>query len=217
MDSFLLVTLDGGAAAGKSSTSARLAERLHLLHVDTGSHYRALTLWLTQRRCSVTASEVVSTSLQELVLGTILDGRKAVLTLDGERPEPAELRSDDVNAAVSSFAALPCVREKLMAYQRGQVDVARAHDFRGLVMEGRDIGSVIFPEARHRFFLEADERTRAKRRQAEGQTDAIGARDRADATRKTAPLTCPEGATRIDTSQLSLDAVVQHIEAKLQH
>jgi cytidylate kinase len=103
------------------------------------------------------------------------------------------------------------VRSALLAYQRGQADVARERGFRGLIMEGRDIGSVIFPDADFRFFLHADPDERARRRAREGQTDSIAERDRLDTSRKTAPLTCPPGAIDIDSTHLSLDAVVERI------
>jgi len=99
----------------------------------------------------------------------------------------------------------------LFDYQRAQVSVARKEGYAGLIMEGRDIGSVIFPDADFRFFLYADEATRAARRAKEGQTDSIAERDKRDSQRKTAPLTCPEGATRVDTGPLTLEGVVEHI------
>ncbi len=207
----ILVTIDGGAAAGKSSTSRLLAERFDLLHVDTGSHYRALTLHLLRAGVDAKDAEAVGRGVASLVLGTAIDDRLARITLDGWQPEAAELRSDAVNAAVSTVAAIPCVREKLKTYQRGQTEVAAAAGFRGLIMEGRDIGSVIFPEARCRFFLEADAAARAERRAAEGQVDAVAERDRQDASRKTAPMVCPEGAVRIDSTHLPLRAVVEKI------
>ncbi|MGE9294730.1 MAG: (d)CMP kinase, partial [Puniceicoccales bacterium] len=85
--------------------------------------------------------------------------------------------------------------------------------FRGLIMEGRDIGSVIFPDADLRIFLEADAATRAERRAADGEQDSVEARDKIDSSRKAAPLTCPEGALRIDNSNLTLDEVVDEIVA----
>jgi cytidylate kinase len=112
---------------------------------------------------------------------------------------------------VSHFAALAPVRNKLFHYQRSLAKFARAQKFAGLVMEGRDIGSVIFPDAPYRFFLFADEQTRAKRRHSEGQTDAIAQRDKLDRSRSVAPLTCPSGATQIDTSQRTLAQVIQLI------
>ena len=101
------------------------------------------------------------------------------------------------------------MRSFLLAYQRSQADLARAHGFRGLVMEGRDIGSVIFPQADFRFFLHADPAERAKRRAAEGRQDSVAERDRLDSSRKASPLVVPVGAIDIDSTFLTLDQVVE--------
>jgi cytidylate kinase len=121
----------------------------------------------------------------------------------------SEIRSREVNAHVSHFAAIPAVRAFLLAYQRGQAGFARENAFRGLVMEGRDIGSVIFPQADFRFFLHADPAERARRRALEGGQDSIAERDRLDSSRQTAPLACPAGAVAVDTTLLNLEAVVE--------
>jgi cytidylate kinase len=126
-----------------------------------------------------------------------------------------EIRSGEVNENVSHFAAIPELRTALLAYQRGQADVARAHRFRGLVMEGRDIGSVIFPDADFRFFLHAHPEERARRRASEGQQDSIALRDKIDSSRKTAPLACPPGAISIDTTFLTLPEVVEKMAAPI--
>jgi cytidylate kinase len=118
-----------------------------------------------------------------------------------------------VNENVSHFSAIPEVRAALLDYQRGQADVAQRHGFRGLVMEGRDIGSVIFPQAEFRFFLHADPEERARRRASEGGQDSIRERDRIDSSRKTAPLACPPGAVSIDSTHLTLPQVVAAIAA----
>ncbi len=204
---FLIVAVDGGAASGKSSLARALAAQFHFLHVDTGSHYRAVTLALRQAGVAPENAAAVDNALANLTLDTQVDGQAARIVLAGRLPSPADLRSPEVNAAVSQFAALPAVRRFLFDYQRGQAAVARARGFAGLVMEGRDIGSVIFPDASLRLFLTADPATRAGRRAAEGQADAVAERDRLDSARATAPLTCPPGATVIDSSHLSLAEV----------
>jgi len=208
---FVIIAVDGGAASGKSSTSRAVAERLNLMHVDTGSHYRAVTFALQGEGVSPNNEAAVSERLQSLPLDTQLEGRSARIALDGKAPSQDDLRSDAVNAQVSPFAALPCVRQFLFDYQRSQAAIARDHGFAGLIMEGRDIGSVIFPDADLRVFLEADSATRAQRRAAEGQSDSIEQRDKIDSSRKTAPLTCPDGAMKIDNSHLSLEQVVEMI------
>jgi cytidylate kinase len=128
-------------------------------------------------------------------------------------PSPADLRTPEVNAAVSSVAAMPAVRAFLLGHQRAQAVAARAGGFAGVVMEGRDIGSVVMPDAEVRIFLEADAAARERRRAAEGMKDPIDRRDRMDSTRSASPMVCPEGAVRIDNTALSLDEVVARVEA----
>lgn len=212
---FLLVAIDGGAASGKSSTARALSERFNFLHVDTGSYYRAITAELLRQGAKAEDHGVVQSVLTHLELGTRVLGRSAQMEIGGRVVPEAEIRSPAVNAAVSHFAAIPDVRTKLLAYQRGQAEVARAHAFRGLVMEGRDIGSVIFPTADFRFFLHADPVERARRRAQEGQTDSIAERDRLDSSRKTSPLTCPPGALDIDSTFLTLPEVVDRMSAAI--
>jgi 3-phosphoshikimate 1-carboxyvinyltransferase len=211
--SFTTVAIDGGAATGKSSTARGLARRLGFLHVDTGSHYRALTHLFLSRGIVPTDLQGIAALLERSPLGTLVEkgSSDAKITVDGKVPEDTDLRGDAVNAAVSQFAAVPAVRAALKDYQRSQRDIAKAHAYRGLVMEGRDIGSVIFPDAELKIFLEADEATRAKRRAGQGQSDAVAERDKLDSTRKTAPLVCPEGAVRLDNSSLSLEEVIGRI------
>jgi len=205
---FLIVAIDGGAASGKSSTARALSARFHLLHVDTGSFYRAITAVLLRRGIGATEAARIETEVAGLRLGTHIAGRSAGMEINGEMIPDAEIRGAAVNGAVSHVAALPEVRAALLAYQRGQEGVARAGGFRGLVMEGRDIGSVIFPSAPCRFFLHADPAERARRRAQEGGQDAIAVRDQLDSSRKAAPLACPEGAVAVDTTHRNLDEVV---------
>lgn len=209
---FIIVAIDGGAASGKSSTSRLLAERFNLLHVDTGSFYRHITFELLRRQVPATDRPALLAMLPTLRFDTRLEGRSARMLIDGQ-PAGDEIRDQQVNDNVSYYAAIPEVRAALLAYQRGQADVARKHGFRGLVMEGRDIGSVIFPDADFRFFLHADPAERAKRRAAEGRQDSIAERDRLDSSRKTAPLACPPGAVDIDSTHLTLEQVVDKLAA----
>ena len=213
---FIIVAIDGGAASGKSSTSRALSERFHLLHVDTGSFYRAVTAELLRLGLKTDDLAGVRAAVEQLRFGTQIEGRSARMEIGGKAVDPVEIRSAAVNASVSHFAAIPEVRAALLAYQRGQADVARSHAFRGLVMEGRDIGSVIFPQADFRFYLYADTEARARRRALEGQQDAVAERDRLDTQRKTAPLACPAGATAIDSTYLTLEQVVDKLAGLLQ-
>ena len=208
---FCTVAIDGGAASGKSSTARGLSTRYHLLHVDTGSHYRALTHLLRRRGQPPEEGEALDEALADLPLSARVDDHHAVL-LAGEEPvREKDLRGLEVNEWVSTYAALPAVRHRLLALQRWFVPFAREEGFAGVVMEGRDIGSVVLPDADLRFFLEADPDERAARRRAEGQEDTIADRDRRDTERQSSPLVCPEGATRIDTGALSLPEVIARV------
>ncbi len=208
---FLIVAIDGGAASGKSSTSRALSERFNFLHVDTGSYYRAITAELLRRGLRIDQIAEVKAALPSITLGTQVDGRAARMEIGGRVVPESEIRGPEVTAAVSHFAAIPEVRTALLTYQRNQAEVARAHGFGGMVMEGRDIGSIIFPDAGLRLFLHADPVARAKRRELEGRADAVAERDRLDATRKTAPLVLASGAIDIDSTYLNLEQVVEKI------
>lgn len=211
---FIIIAIDGGAASGKSSSAKILADRFNLLHVDTGSFYRHITYELLRRGVAHADLPALKAALPDLKFSTRLHGRSARMLI-GQQPASDEIRGQNVNDHVSHFAAIPEVRHALLGYQRGLVDVAKAHDFRGLVMEGRDIGSVIFPAAEFRFFLHADPTERAKRRAKEGGQDSIAERDRLDSSRKASPLTCPAGAIDIDTTHLTLDQVVGKMAASI--
>jgi cytidylate kinase len=210
----IIVAIDGGAASGKSSTSRLLADRFNLLHVDTGSFYRHITAELLRRGVPHSDRAALLAALPVLKFSTRLEGRSARMLVDGQ-PAGDEIRDQKVNDHVSHYAAIPEVRQVLLGYQRGQTDVAKEHGFRGLVMEGRDIGSVIFPDADFRFFLHADPAERAKRRAAEGRQDSVAERDRLDSSRKTSPLVVPPGAIDIDSTFLNLEQVVDKMAAML--
>jgi len=204
----IIVSIDGGAASGKSSTARALATRFGLLHVDTGAFYRQICAKLMEQKIAPHETRHIEEALAEISFTTRVEGNTAQLLIDG-RPAGDDIRSELVNARVSHYAALPSVRAALLAYQRSQPQVALEHGFRGIVMEGRDIGSVIFPDADFRFFLHADPSARAARRAAEGRVDAVAERDRLDTERKAAPLLCPPGAIDIDSTHLSLEEVVE--------
>jgi cytidylate kinase len=212
---FIIVAIDGGAASGKSSTSRAISERFNLLHVDTGSFYRALTAELLREKVASGDVAAVKNALPRLGLSTRVVERSAFREINGNIVPEDRIRSAEVTAAVSHFAAIPELRAALLAYQRGQSDVAKKNGFRGLVMEGRDIGSVIFPDADFRFFLHADPAERARRREQQGQPDQVAERDRLDSQRQTAPLILPPGATGIDSTYLTLGQVVEEISTAI--
>src|SRR5258708_30840835 len=143
---FIILAIDGGAASGKSSTARALSEKFNLLHADTGDYYRMVTAELL--RLGVKPSDVsgVQQALGQLKLSTRVTGRSAAMEINGH-VAGEEIRSPEVNSAVSHFAAVPELRQALLAYQRGQTDVARKPGFRGLVMEGIHIESGVFPHA----------------------------------------------------------------------
>ena len=208
---FVRVSVDGGAASGKSSTSRAVAAEHGLMHVDTGSHYRAVTLALLRSGAEPGDPAGVRSRLASLRLGARVSGSSALVELDGAAPRAEELRTPEVNASVSPFAAIPEVRAFLLGYQRSMAALAERGGFAGVIMEGRDIGSVVMPEAEVRVFLEADTAVRDARRAAEGVRDAIAQRDKADASRAAAPLVCPAGAVRIDNTRLGLAEVVAEV------
>lgn len=212
---FVLITIDGGAATGKSSTASALADEFGYLHADTGSHYRALTKRLLDKGISPSENEELTGALSEIQLETRLKGFHTMIEIDGNVYSGSDIRADAVNEKVSLFAALPTVRDKLLSYQRSQKQFAQNNGFQGMIMEGRDIGSVIFPEADLRIFLSADTQTRITRRAQQGEIDQIEARDRQDSGRKTAPLVKPEGAMEIDTGEHSLEGVVYLISCQI--
>ncbi|HEY5228629.1 MAG TPA: (d)CMP kinase [Opitutaceae bacterium] len=203
---FIIVAIDGGAASGKSSTARALSGLFNFLHSDTGSYYRALTAEMLRHKATAGDVESVKRALADITLGTKIEGRSARIEISGHLPGE-EIRSKEVNEAVSHFAAIPELRSALLSYQRGQAEAARKGGFAGLVMEGRDIGSVIFPDADFRFFLQADPAERERRRVSQGQEDKVAERDRLDSSRKTAPLSQTAGAIAIDTTHMTIGEV----------
>ena len=213
---FLTIAVDGGAASGKSSTSQLLAARLGLLYVNSGAHYRAITSYCLEKGLTSDRPQDLEAPLAALRIGTRIDSETVIMLLDERSFDPEDLTKAEVNRRVSQFSALPLVRRILLDYQRTLPELARKSGFRGIVMEGRDIGSVVLPEAPFKFFLEASPRARALRRLKEGITDSIIDRDTTDSIRAIAPLVCPPEAIRIDNSKIPLEEVVERIARVLQ-
>lgn len=204
----LLIAIDGPAASGKSSVARRLAWRLSLVYVNTGAMYRAVAWLALDRGVAPTDGDAVVSLLERTDFRcSVVDGASTLL-LDGMDPEP-HLVSDGVNASVSQIAAIPGVRARLVALQR---ETARAID---TVMEGRDIGSAVFPETPFKFYIDASLEVRAQRRARQGHADSIQARDKVDSTRRTSPLVIAEDAHVIDSSNLTIDGVVGEIVGRL--
>lgn len=212
------IAIDGPAASGKSTVARRVAVALDGWYVNTGHMYRALT-WLAIEAGIDPASE--ADRLGEILTDTAMgfrpgDDHELTLLLNGDPVTDEQVRRPDVTARVSYVAREPVVREWLRDRQRA----SREHGL--IVMEGRDIGTVIFPDARHKFFLTATPRERARRRleqegeNLEGATlDSVAAeiaeRDRLDSTRAIAPLRPADDAEQVDTTGMTIAQVVDHI------
>jgi len=188
-----------------------VADRLGLRYLDTGAMYRAVAWWMLQHDVNIYDIAEVTARAHDprLVSGT--DPRNPTITLDGVDVS-AEIRSDAVNGAVSPVSTVPAVRARLVDEQRAIIGAG------GIVVEGRDIGSVVWPSAGLKVFLTADPTARAARRAAEAGTSDVTAtqesllnRDRIDSGRAVAPLTMADGAVHIDTTDLTLDEVVDMV------
>lgn len=211
----LVIAVDGTSGSGKSSTSRGVAERLGLRYLDTGAMFRALTWWLLREgidvRDPVAVAVAVAADRPAIASGT--DALAPTITVDGVDVS-VEIRGDDVTAAVSPVSAVPEVRARLLDLQREVIGDG------GIVVEGRDIGSVVWPQAEVKVYLSADPDARAERRAAEqGGTDVASTqqslleRDRIDSGRATAPLTMAAGAVHVDSTHHSLVEVIDAIVA----
>lgn len=204
----IVVAIDGPAASGKSSVARSLARRLGFAYVNSGAMYRGITWFVLQKKID----PLDTAALLALVSGLRLECglRDGVSTLRIEGIDPGPFLCDDaVNQNVSRISSVPEVRQILVARQR---DYAREQN---LVMEGRDIGSVVFPETPYKFYVDASPEVRARRRALQGQHDDLSARDRFDSTRRTSPLLVAEDAEVIDSSNLTIDGVVGEIVGRL--
>jgi CMP/dCMP kinase len=207
-----VVALDGPSGTGKSTVARMLARRLGARYLDTGAMYRAATLAVLDRGVDAEdpAGVVEAVRSAHIVLST--DPEHAGITLDG-RPVDAEIRSAPVTAAVSAVSAVPEVRAVLVQQQRRLIGTG------AMVVEGRDIGSVVCPDAQAKIYLTASPQARAERRAKELgagiDVAAVAAdlerRDRLDSTRKVSPLARAADAVDVDTTQLSIDEVVDRL------
>jgi cytidylate kinase len=195
------IAIDGPAASGKSTLARILSQRLDLIMVNSGSMYRAVTWKVLQKGIDPNDREAVVQALREMELECGVDGLASTVKVDGIDPGE-ELRSEEVNSHVSAVSAIPEVRECLVSLQR---DYLKLGD---VVMEGRDIGSVVFPETPYKIYMDADPNVRASRREEVGEVDSVVARDRADSGRETAPLKIAEGAVILDTSGHTIETGV---------
>jgi cytidylate kinase len=209
----LVVAMDGPSGSGKSSTSRGVAERLGLRYLDTGAQFRAMTVWMLRHGVDVTDPESVAAHAEDPKLESGTDPRAPSITLDGD-DVAAAIRSDETTRSVSAVASVPAVRERLLRLQReiiGDGDI---------VVEGRDIGSVVVPDAEVKVYLTADPSARAARRSAEldgaeaTSTEAdLLRRDAIDSSRTAAPLVVPDGAVHLDTTPFTLAEVIDQVVA----
>ena len=206
-----VVAIDGPAGAGKSTVGRAVADRLGLDYLDTGAMYRAVTFAALRRGLDPADDADVADLSESLSLDVTTGPNGTRVIVDGV-DATIEIRGREVTSAVSAVAANSRVRAELVRRQRRWV-----HDHRGGVVEGRDIGSVVFPNATLKLFVTASPRVRAERRVAEIGGDvaeveaSIIARDRKDTTRRDSPLAEAVGSIVVDTSEMGIDDVVDQI------
>lgn len=203
-----VIALDGPAASGKSSVARMVADRLGWLFVNTGNMYRAATWAALRDKVDPRDENQVARAAQSWNITCPVGNGRCSVQVDG-RDLGDELLSGEVNRAVSLVARVPAVRDRLVALQR---EIGGAQP---AVLEGRDIGTVVFPDAIAKFYIDASEEVRAGRRRLQGQADAVGERDRIDSTRKTAPLVAAADAVVIDSSHLTLEQVIARVMDEL--
>lgn len=216
-EKFAVIAIDGPAASGKSAVAQELARRTASYYVNTGNMYRAVTGEAIKNGfCEPLNAKKIIEMLDSLDIDYVPDEKNdLVLTVNG-KPAGSEIRSPETAKYVSSVSAIPEVREWLVKKQRSMAKLGK------IVMEGRDIGTVVFPQAKYKFFLTASPEVRAKRRLAQkGETldgatvesvaKEIAKRDEMDSQRAIAPLRKADDAILIDSSELTIDEVVSKI------
>ena len=203
-----IIAIDGPAGSGKSTIAKALAKRLNLEYLDTGAMYRAVALISIQQKVEIKDEKQVLAVAKEMDF-SFEDGLCVVNGFDATR----EIRGSEVTRVVSVVAAMPTVRQEMVERQRLWVE-----ERNGGVVEGRDIGSVVFPKAKVKVYLTASEEVRAERRIEQEETidaskvaDSIRKRDEADRGRSTSPLVRSEGAIEIDTSLMGVEETIEEI------
>jgi cytidylate kinase len=211
----LVIAMDGTAGSGKSSASRGVARLLGLRYLDTGAMYRAMTWQMLQDGVDVDDPDAVARHAPTAEIGIGTSPELPTITLGGADVS-REIRSDETTGAVSAVSAVPRVRQLLRDLQRAIIGRG------GIVVEGRDIGTVVAPDARVKVYLTADPSARARRRSAEMAADQardlaivqadLVRRDTHDSTRTTSPLAAADDAVVLDTTQLTLDDVIDRVE-----
>lgn len=217
----MIVAIDGPAATGKSTSAKLVAQKLGFTYMDTGAMYRCVTLSVLRNHIALADQEALQLLIQEMDIHFDKTGDKLVVCLNKEDVSTL-IRKPEVTSHVSAVSALPQVRNHMVAIQR------RSAKNQDCVIEGRDIGTIVFPKADVKFFLVADDIVRAKRRQldlkaiGEEKTiddlvEEIRRRDRFDSERSHSPLKKADDAIEVDTSQLTIDEQVDFMVNKVRN
>ncbi|GGR59924.1 (d)CMP kinase [Streptomyces roseolus] len=207
----VIVAIDGPSGTGKSSTSKAVAAKLGLDYLDTGAQYRAITWWMIGNGIDVDDADAVANAAGKPVIVSGTDPSRPTITVDGV-DAAGPIRTEEVTSRVSAVSAVPEVRALITDLQRR---IAREAE-RGIVVEGRDIGTTVLPDADLKIFLTASPEARAARRSGElkgadvrATQEALVKRDAADSSRKTSPLAKADDAVEVDTTELTLDQVIE--------
>src|SRR6266478_2657080 len=203
-----VVAIDGPAASGKSSVARALARRLGFVYVNSGATYRAIPWHLLKKGIHTEDIDRISEALESAAITSRIEDGESHIVIDNVDPADHS-RDDRVNQSVAHVSRFPLVREIVSQKLH---EHARSED---LVVEGRDIGSVVFPDTPYKFYVDASPEVRLQRRLAQGQRDEIAARDLADSSRLASPLIVADDALVIDTSHLTIEKVVGKIIAQL--
>ena len=201
----IVIAIDGPAASGKSSVATRLARRLGFAHVNSGAMYRAVTWEILRQQIDASHPESIEAAVRRMSVDSgFTEAGESFIRINSEMPD-LELQTLEVNQNVSPVAAVPAVRTLVNTQLRTLAEKCP------IVSEGRDIGSVVFPDTPHKFYLDASPEVRRQRRAAQGLHDSIEKRDKLDSSRANAPLKIAAGAHVIDTSHLTLEGVVDKV------
>jgi len=200
----VVIAIDGPSASGKSTNSKLLAKALNFVHVDTGAMYRTLAWYCLTHGIEVQDAKAVAAACRQWKTSLKCTDNHAYLVVDGYYPAK-EVRTAEVSAAVSHVAAVPKVRDWMKKTQRDCIK------FGSLVMEGRDIGTNVFPETDFKYFLDAKLEERSRRRAADGIQENLAARDKRDSQRAAAPLMIALGAKVINNSHMTADQTSETI------
>lgn len=215
----VVVAIDGTSGSGKSSTARAAAARTGLRYLDTGAMFRAMTLWMLDNDIDLTNQAAVSACASYPKIDISTDPENQSIRLDGVDVS-SEIRREPVSSAVSLVSTVPRVRSVLLVQQRELITAALR--WGGIVVEGRDIGTVVWPSAQVKLYLTADVDTRAARRAAEsGAAHAathanLTSRDQIDSTRAAAPAQAAEDALQVDTGDYSLAEMVEGVVSMIQ-